>query len=203
MARVSLAARARNIRVVALDVDGVLTDGTIRYLSDGRELKVFHVTDGSGIAYLRRAGYRIAIISGRNSPATEVRARELKIDLVYQGYLRKTDAYTDLLRRCAVTDAQVCFMGDDLADLCLLRRVGLAAAPDTAVAEAKRAAHLVTRAPAGGGAVRELAEFLLKSTGRWAEIVKTYRDASFEPPRALRQSVTEYGGVKRAGGRKS
>ncbi len=184
---------ARKIRLLVCDVDGVLTDGSIRWASDGSEIKVFHVVDGSGIAYLRREGYGIAIISGRSSPATERRARELKIDWVYQGWLRKVDALEDLLRRTGVSAEEVCFMGDDLADLCLFDRVGLSVAVASAVPDVRRAADWVTTAPGGKGAVREVSELLLKARGLWDGLVKTYRDAAFEPPASLRRSVTRYG----------
>ncbi len=189
----ALRAVARKIRVLALDVDGVLTDGSIRWNDDAREQKVFHVVDGSGIAYLRREGYRIAIISGRRSRATEVRARELKIHRVYQGYLRKLDAFDDLKRAFRAEDHEICFVGDDLADLCLFRRVGLAVAVASAVADVRRAAHHVTRAPGGGGAVREVAELLLKARGLWSGVVRTYADGAFEPPKTLKKSITRYG----------
>lgn len=195
MARLSaraLRAAARAVRVLALDVDGVLTDGSIRWDDQRNEQKVFHVTDGSGLAYLRREGYQIAIISGRSSPATEVRARELKIHRVYQGFLRKVDALPDLTKTFGVGDREICFVGDDLADLCLFPRVGLAVAVGSAVPEVRRAAHYVTRAAGGRGAVREVAELLLKARGLWRGLVRTYADAAFEPPKTLRRSVTRY-----------
>ena len=166
--------RAKKIRWLILDVDGVLTDGKIVYDDRGRELKFFDVQDGAGIVYWQRAGRRSAIITARRSPLVAKRARELHVDRVYQRALRKLEAYHDLKRRYRVSDAAICAMGDDLMDLPILRRAGLAIAVANAVPEVRHAAHYVTRRAGGDGAVRELIERLLKAQGLWPQILARY-----------------------------
>lgn len=156
------------IKLVALDVDGVLTDGSIHLDADGRELKRFHVADGLGIKHLRDQGLEVAIISGRASPAVAARARELGIAHVHQGVPDKLAVLGQLLEQLGLTPGQVAYMGDDLPDLTVLRQVGFAVAPADARPEALAAARWVTRAPGGQGAVRELAEHLLRAQGKWS-----------------------------------
>ncbi len=160
-------ARARAIRLLILDVDGVLTDGRLVYGPTGEELKVFHVQDGLAIAEARRCGLTVAVISGRASPAVSRRMADLGVLEVHQGTNDKPAVLDALLRRQGVTLRETAYMGDDLQDLPLMRRVGLALAPANAVAEVKRVAHWVGRRAGGEGAVREALEALLKVRGTW------------------------------------
>ena len=169
-----LSARAARIELLLLDVDGVLTDGGVVYLDDGRELKRFHVRDGSGLKLWRAAGKRAAIVSGRSSPAVERRAAELGISPVLQGRDDKLAALDEVLRATGFGPEQVCAVGDDLPDVPVLRRCGLAVAVADACAEARGAAHHVTPVPGGRGAVRDAVEWLLKLQGRWAEVTAPY-----------------------------
>ncbi len=166
-----VAARARKIRVLLMDVDGVLTDGHVNLLSlpDGTavEIKAFHSHDGAGLKLAQLAGLRTGVISGRNSPAVERRAREVGMEFVYQGCADKLPAYQEILRTAGVRDAEVAYIGDDLPDLPVMERVGLALAVANAVPEVRRAAHTVTRRGGGDAGVREAIEFILKAQGRW------------------------------------
>ncbi len=157
--------------MVILDCDGVMTDGSIRIDDDGKETKVFNVTDGAGIAYLRRAGLQVAIVSGRTSMALFYRARELGIKEVFQRELDKLLAYEEIKRKHGLSDAQFCYLGDDLPDIPVMRRVGYAVAVANAHPEVKKAAHFITHARGGKGAVREFAEKLLKAQGKWEEVL--------------------------------
>ena len=167
-------ARLRAVQLVAMDVDGVLTDGTALYGSDGFEGLLFNVHDGSAIKWLHRAGLRSALITGRSVEAVRARARTLDIELVYQGAKVKSEAYEQLLRDCGLPDGAICYVGDDLPDLPLMRRVGLAVAVANARPEVKEAAHVVTETSGGRGAVRELVELILKTQGRWEEVTQRY-----------------------------
>ncbi len=159
------------IRLLVLDVDGVLTDGTLVYGSTGEVVKQFHVRDGLGIRLLMNAGIEVAVVSGRRSEAILARCRELGVreDLVFQGSQDKEAHLDQLERTLRLEDRQVAGMGDDLPDLPLLARVGFAACPSDAVPEVAAACHLVCGAGGGQGAVRELAELLLKGQGRWQD----------------------------------
>ena len=167
----AVAARARKVRLLLLDVDGVLTDGHIllQSLADGTatEGKAFHSQDGAGLKMARAAGLRTGVISGRRSPAVERRAQETGMEFVYQGYAQKLEAYEAILRAAGVRDAEVAYAGDDLPDLPVMARVGLAVAVQDAVAEVRRAAHFVTSRGGGDAAVRELIEYILKAQGKW------------------------------------
>ena len=169
-----LVARALAIELILLDVDGVLTDGSVVYLDDGRELKRFHVRDGSGLKLWHTAGKRSAIVSGRSSTAVERRAAELGISPVLQGRDDKLKAFADVLTATGLSAEQVCAIGDDLPDVPVLRRCGLAVAVTDACHEARDAAHYVTAVPGGRGAVRDMIEWLLKLQGRWAELTDRY-----------------------------
>jgi 3-deoxy-D-manno-octulosonate 8-phosphate phosphatase (KDO 8-P phosphatase) len=172
---VSLSDRCARIELLVLDVDGVLTDGSIVYADDGVEIKAFHVRDGSGLKLWQREGKRAAVISGRQSRAVEVRAAELGIDPVVQGTPDKLAAYRQLLAAARLAPEQVCFVGDDLPDLPLLCNCGLAVAVADACPEVRAEAHYVTRAPGGRGAVREAIELILRRQGRWQRVVERYR----------------------------
>src|SRR5262245_2844165 len=152
----TLLERARKTRLLMMDVDGVLTDGRIIQDGQGRELKVFDVKDGHGIVMAHRAKLRTAIISGRESETTRQRAEELGIELVFQKIWNKLEVCEKILGDNALTYDQVAYIGDDLVDIPLLRRAGLAVAVADAVDEVKAAAHLVTQRPGGQGAVREV-----------------------------------------------
>ena len=177
--KVSLNALAKRIKLLLMDVDGVLTDGHVWLQSwpDGtaHEIKGFSAQDGVRLKMARSVGLHTGIITGRESAANERRARECEIEFVYQKQHDKLPAYEDLLRRTGLRDADVCFIGDDLPDLLLLARVGLAVAVANAVPEVKKAAHYVTRATGGSGAVGEVVELILKAQGKWKEAVRKAR----------------------------
>jgi YrbI family 3-deoxy-D-manno-octulosonate 8-phosphate phosphatase len=164
------------IELLVLDVDGVLTGGGIIYGDTGLELKVFHVRDGTGLKIWNQAGKRSAIITGRTSRVVDTRAGELGIHQVVQGADNKLAAYRHVLESLGVSPHQVCFVGDDLPDLPLLRHCGLAVAVADACPEARQAAHYVTRAGGGQGAVREAIELILHSQGSWQKVVQRYRE---------------------------
>ena len=170
-----LQTRAAAIKLLLLDVDGVLTDGSIVYADDGTELKRFHVRDGSGLKFWQQGGNRAAIVSGRKSKAVDVRAAELGISPVLQGRGDKLPAFEEVLAQTGFRPEQVCAIGDDLPDLPVLRRCGLAVAVADACPELREAADYVTTAPGGRGAVREAIEWLLKLQGRWDEVLNHYR----------------------------
>jgi 3-deoxy-D-manno-octulosonate 8-phosphate phosphatase (KDO 8-P phosphatase) len=170
-----LQARAAKIELLLLDVDGVLTDGSILYTDDGPELKRFHVRDGSGLKFWHKLGKRSAIISGRTTRAVEMRAAELGIAPVFQGQAAKLPALEAILFQTKLWPEQVCAIGDDLPDLPVLRRVGLAIAVADACAEVRDAADYVTAMPGGRGAVRDAIEWLLKLQGRWDGIVAEFK----------------------------
>jgi len=166
-----LTKRVAGIELLVLDVDGVLTDGRIIYTDDGRELKIFHVRDGSGLQLWRKAGKRAALISGRSSPAVTRRAAEFGLDPVIQGVSDKQAPLNKILAACRLRAEQVCAIGDDFPDLPVLRQCGLAVAVADACSEVKSAAHYVTRAPGGCGAVREVVEWILHAQGSWPKLV--------------------------------
>jgi 3-deoxy-D-manno-octulosonate 8-phosphate phosphatase (KDO 8-P phosphatase) len=159
--------RAARVRLLVLDVDGVLTDGGLYYGPAGEESKRFDAHDGLAMVEARRAGLAIAVISGRRSVAVSRRAAELGIAEVHQGVRDKAAVLDGLMARLGLALAELAVMGDDLPDLPLMRRVGLALAPRNAVAEVRRAAHWVSRRPGGGGAVREAVELLLGARRAW------------------------------------
>ena len=169
-----LAERAAKIELLLLDVDGVLTDGSIVYTDEGAELKRFHVRDGSGLKLWHNLGKRSAIVSGRRSKAVERRAAELGIAPVLQGRDDKVSALDAVLAATGLQSEQVCAIGDDLPDVPVARRVGLAAAVADACPELRAAAHYVTTVPGGRGAVRDLVEWLLKLRGEWDTVVGRY-----------------------------
>ncbi len=164
-----------NIELLILDVDGVLTDGRIILDADGREAKCFCVLDGAGMKYFQRVGKRIAIITGRESPAVAHRAAELGVKIVIQGAKDKLPAYESVLTELKLTDEQTAVMGDDLPDLPMMRRCGFAIAPANAVEEVRRIAAVVTEKSGGQGAVRQAIEYILKHTGQWDSILQRYR----------------------------
>jgi 3-deoxy-D-manno-octulosonate 8-phosphate phosphatase (KDO 8-P phosphatase) len=170
-----VAAHAARITHLFLDCDGVLTDGSIYIGADGGETKRFDIHDGHGIVLWRRAGHRVAIISGRASRSLEARAQELGVEYLVQGALNKLDSFRDLLDRTGILPEEVAMMGDDVVDIPLMLRSRLAAAPSNAVSEVVEAAHLVTARAGGHGAVRELVETILKAQGRWEALMGRYQ----------------------------
>jgi 3-deoxy-D-manno-octulosonate 8-phosphate phosphatase (KDO 8-P phosphatase) len=172
-----LASRLKRIKLLLCDVDGVLTDGSI-FIGGAAELKSFNIQDGLGLVLLQRAGLKIGWVSARPSAATELRARELKIDFLIQQTDRqsKVAAVEKLLAQTRLSWAEVCFVGDDIVDLGPLRRAGVAVAVANAVREVKAAAHRVTRAAGGRGAVREVVEMILKAQGKWDGFVAHYAE---------------------------
>lgn len=162
------------MKLLILDVDGVLTDGRIIMDHEGREIKAFDVRDGHGIKLLREAGIEVAILTGRNSPVVQKRAEDLGIPWVRQGVKDKVKAYQEIAREAGIGDEEACFVGDDLVDIPLLKRVGIAIVVADGVHEAKQCARYVTTAPGGRGAVREVCELLLQAQGKWDEILRRY-----------------------------
>jgi len=173
-----IASRAARVKLLLMDVDGVLTDGRFYYLPgvDGLmlETKGFDSQDGIGLQWARSMGIDTGVISGRDSPAVTTRASQCGMKYVYQGRLEKTPVYEEILAAAGVGDQQVGYIGDDLTDAPLLARVGLSAAPANAREEVKRMVHLVTSASGGRGAVREVVEVVLRAQGRWEEILRKY-----------------------------
>lgn len=161
-------ARLRRIRLLVLDVDGVLTDGRLLYGPDGAEWKSFHVHDGLALARAAAVGFPVALVSARAAEAVTRRAAELGLAELHQRVGDKRTVYEALLARYDADDAYVACMGDDLPDLPIMRRAGLAVAPADAVPDVRRAAHWVTRAAGGRGAVREVLEAVLRARGAWA-----------------------------------
>ncbi|MEK8089949.1 HAD-IIIA family hydrolase [Thermithiobacillus plumbiphilus] len=169
-----LESRIECIRVLALDVDGVLTDGSIFMDNLGQEYKAFHVRDGHGLKLLQRAGIQIALITGRSSGVVEARARDLGITYVYQGALDKRLPFVELKKSTGVADHEIAYMGDDVVDLPILSRVGLAAAPADAHEAVLEQVQFVSRHAGGRGAVRELCDLLLRGQGRMDELMAQY-----------------------------
>lgn len=170
---------AEAIRLVLLDVDGVLSDGRL-YLGSIEELKAYDARDGFGVTLLQAAGLRVGILTGRRSGSVEKRAHELGIDPLVQGRPDKAQAFEEILGKLKLAPEQVCYMGDDWLDLPLLGRVGLAAAPADARPEVREACAFVAQAPGGRGAVRELAEHILREQGRLEELLERYREGRGE-----------------------
>jgi len=166
--------RASHIKLLLMDCDGVLTDGQLLLLENGDEQKLFNVRDGQGLVLLHRAGLKSGVISGRRSSFVERRARELGINYLRQGSLDKTQVFSELLKAAEVDAREVAFVGDDLADIPLMRLVGLAVAVADAAAETQSVAHYVTGFAGGRGAVRETVELILKAQGRWDELVERF-----------------------------
>ena len=166
--------RAQAIRLLILDVDGVLTDGGLYFDAQGEPLKVFHVRDGHGIKMAQMAGIEVALLSGRGSEAALHRATELGIDHFFQGLRDKLAAMKEIEAALQIRPQEVAVVGDELVDLPIMARGGLAVAVADAVPEVLAAAHWVTANPGGRGAVREVCDLLLKAQGKWEEIVRPW-----------------------------
>lgn len=159
------------VKLIAMDVDGVLTDGRICLDQEGRELKSFSALDGMGIVLARRAGLPVVFITARGSKAVRARAAELGVDAIYENRKSKTAAFNSLLERFRFSEGQVCYIGDDLMDLPVLRRAGFPVAVSNAVPDVKKAARYVTKTSGGSGAVREVVERILKAQGLWKKVL--------------------------------
>jgi 3-deoxy-D-manno-octulosonate 8-phosphate phosphatase (KDO 8-P phosphatase) len=166
--------KATRIKLLIMDVDGVLTDGRIIIDDRGRELKIFDVKDGQGIVLAHKAGLITAIISGRKSKVVDIRAKELGIKIVYQNSLNKIKSYESILRKTGFKEEDTAFIGDDILDLPLMKRVGLSIAVADALPYIKDAADMVTKSGGGRGAVREAIEFILDVKGLWKGIYRNY-----------------------------
>lgn len=166
--------RASKIKLIIFDVDGVLTDGKLIFSANGELFKSFHAQDGLGISLLHKARIKTAIITGRTSDIVKFRSEELKITDVYQGAKNKVNAFEELKKKYALEFDEIAYVGDDLIDLPIMIKVGLACAVHNAVAEVKNIAHYASKADGGNGAVREIAEFILKAQNKWDDIVLAY-----------------------------
>ena len=162
------------IKMLVVDVDGVLTDGNVIINSDGTESKKFNLLDGHGVKMWHRAGFKIAVISGRASEATAIRAKQLEIEYVMQGCKNKLPAFELLLEETKLSADQIACIGDDLLDIPLVVRAGLGVAVANAVEELKQKADLTTTVPGGSGAVREVVEYILKNTQKWQGLMERY-----------------------------
>ena len=169
-----LAQRIQKVKLVIVDIDGVLTDGRIVLGDYGDELKFFDVQDGFGLVMLRRAGLLVIIMSGKKSKINHRRAKELQVNKIFQNVHDKLKLFEQLVQKYKIQPEEICYIGDDLIDLPVMTRVGVAVAVANSVEEVKKAAHYVTQKYGGRGAVREAADLLLKGLGRWAEVTERY-----------------------------
>lgn len=164
---------AKKIKLLILDVDGVLTDGRIIYDNFGDELKCFNVHDGFGMTLLYRAGIKAVIITAKKTNIVRRRAKDMHILKVYSDY-KKLGIYEKVLKKFKVKDEEVCFIGDDLIDLPIVKRAGFSVAPPNAMEDIKKSAHYITKKEGGKGAVREVVEIILKAQNKWDEMVLKY-----------------------------
>jgi len=181
-----LAARARRLRLLLFDVDGVLTDGKILLHADGTESKQFDIKDGTAIVWAQRCGLTVGLLSARASASTTQRASQLGIALVHQGVASKLDTFERILEEQGIDAGQVAYMGDDVLDLPVLSRAGLAAAPSDAADEVRARVHWVSRARGGDGAARELVERILRAQNKWDELLASYLGEGAEVVRGKR-----------------
>ena len=165
--------RAKRIKLLLLDVDGVLTDGRIVVGNYGDEIKNFDVRDGLGILLVKRAKIKCAIITAKMSKIVKIRARHIGIDHLYENHY-KIKSLRDIKRRFRCKEEENCFVGDDLIDIPILKRVGFAVAVTNAITDVKNVSHYITQVPGGHGAVREVCEIILKAQGKWDEVTKRY-----------------------------
>ena len=175
----ALSAKLARVKIFLCDVDGILTDGSV-FISQAGEMKRFSIQDGLGLKLLQREGIKVGWISNRPSRVTLRRAEELKIDFLSQDKSSKVAAAEKILSRSKLSWANACYMGDDIVDLCLLTRAGLAISVPNGIAEAKNAAHYVTKAPGGFGAVREVVEMILKAQKKWNGLVEEFSSGRHE-----------------------
>ena len=170
----NLAAKAAKVKLILLDVDGVLTDGAVVIFGDGSETKRFHIRDGIALVWAQRAGITVGLLSARQSPTTAQRAAQLGITLIHQGVASKITTYDQIVGDMVLSDEDVAYMGDDIVDLAVLARAGLSAAPSDAVNEVRSRVDFVSARPGGEGAVRELVEMILRAKGHWDPLVAAY-----------------------------
>lgn len=170
--------RAARVKLLLMDVDGVMTDGTLWNVPDGQggfaESKGFDSQDGIALQWLSWNGIRAGVISGRVSPATEIRAKQCKMSYIYQGHIEKIPILEEIILDAGVASDEIAYIGDDLTDIVVMRRVGFAVAVDNARREVKSAANYVTAAKGGQGAVREVAELILSAQGLWNALLEKY-----------------------------
>jgi len=182
--RKEIIARAKKIKLLLTDVDGVLTDGNMYFVENQKsnliEIKGFHAQDGIGLRLLHQFNIKTGMITGRISPAAQNRAGTLRMKYVYQGFLEKLAPFKDILKKSGLKPHEVAFIGDDLTDVPVLKNAGLAFATHNAVKEVKDIAHFVTKKKGGEGAVREICDFLLKAQGRWKQILKNVCNSSWD-----------------------
>jgi 3-deoxy-D-manno-octulosonate 8-phosphate phosphatase (KDO 8-P phosphatase) len=167
-------AKAKKIKLLTLDVDGVLTDGRLFFDNEGAEYKCFHARDGHGIKLLRQTGVEVAVISGRKSNSVALRMKSLGIEYVYQGHEDKLSAFAELLLKTSLIPEQVAYVGDDLLDLPIMKRVGLAIAVNDANFAVKERANWCTALPGGQGAVREVCDLIMQAQGTFDKVLGTY-----------------------------
>ncbi len=168
--------RAKKIKLLLMDCDGVLTDGRITLLPNADEQKTFHVRDGHGLVLLHRAGLRSGIISGRSSSLVERRAKELGIEFIRQGTWNKIEDFEEIISEAGISLAETAFVGDDVTDVPLMLRVGFAVAVADAVPEVLKVAHFVTKLNGGYGAIREVTDLILQTQGNWQNLMQRYFD---------------------------
>jgi 3-deoxy-D-manno-octulosonate 8-phosphate phosphatase (KDO 8-P phosphatase) len=166
--------KAKKLKLLILDVDGVLTDGKLFFDNEGNEYKAFHSRDGHGIKLLRQTGVEVAVISGRKSNSVALRMKNLGIEYVYQGHENKIAAFNEIIEKLQITPDQAAHVGDDLLDLPIMTRVGLAIAVDDANFAVKQHADWCTTLPGGHGAVREVCDLIMQAQGRFEDVVNAY-----------------------------
>ncbi len=166
--------KAKKLKLLILDVDGVLTDGKLFFDNEGNEYKAFHSRDGHGIKLLRQTGVEVAVISGRKSNSVALRMKNLGIEYVYQGHENKIAAFNEIIEKLRITPDQAAHVGDDLLDLPIMTRVGLAIAVDDANFAVKQRADWCTTLPGGHGAVREVCDLIMQAQGRFEDVVNAY-----------------------------
>jgi 3-deoxy-D-manno-octulosonate 8-phosphate phosphatase (KDO 8-P phosphatase) len=168
-------ARAKDIKLLLLDVDGVLTDGTLIYTGSNEESKSFHTQDGFGIRLLREIGVKVGVITARKSELVQRRAAELKMDYIYQGIPNKIEAFGEIIKSSTFMPFEIAYMGDDWLDITILQRVGLAVVPANGVVEVKEIAHYITELPGGHGAVRDCCDLILEAQNRLPDLLRKYK----------------------------
>ncbi|MDG2208143.1 MAG: HAD-IIIA family hydrolase [Pirellulales bacterium] len=170
--------QAQHIALILSDVDGVLTDGGVIFDNEGIETKRFHIRDGLGIKLWQKAGLQFGIVTGRSSNIVQIRAKELDIQFVRQGFEEKLSVVREIIAQSQLSAEQVCYIGDDLPDLPVMQHVGLSATVADAAVDVRKAASFVSECRGGYGAVRDLIECILRAQGRWAEIVQRFSTTS-------------------------
>lgn len=172
--RQELNEKAKKVKLLLLDVDGVLTDGRIIYDSRGNDMKLFDVHDGLGVCLLKSGGIPTILITAKGSRAIHPRAKDMKVEAVYENISPKTAVLEKILKKYRLDREEICFVGDDLVDLCLVQSVGFSIAVFNAAPEIKQAACYITVREGGRGAIREVAELILKAQGKWAGVIQKY-----------------------------